>query len=68
MFPLDEKSYRNKNSVGSLGEKKTIEGLSKMLKNRNKIKNDLIWNKELREDLQFICFLRRNSTVHITVK
>jgi len=49
-------------------KKKTIEGLSKMLKNRNKIKNDLIWNKELREDLQYICFLRRNSTVHITVK
>jgi hypothetical protein len=55
--------------VGSLGEKKTIEELSKMLKNRDKkTKNDLNWNKELREDLQFMQFLRRNSIVHITVK
>jgi hypothetical protein len=59
MFPLDEKSYRNKNSVGSWGEKKTIEELSRMLKSRNKTKNDLNWNKELREDLQFICFFKK---------
>jgi hypothetical protein len=24
MYPLDEKSYRNKNSMGSLGEKKLL--------------------------------------------
>jgi hypothetical protein len=52
----------------SLGGKKNTEELSKMLKNRDNTRNDLNWNKELREDLQVICFLRRNSTVHNTVK
>jgi len=65
-----KKLNRNKNSVRSWGGGwLTIEELSKLLKNTDKTtKNDLIWNKELREDLQFICFLRRNSIVHITVK
>jgi hypothetical protein len=68
MFPLDEKLQKQKFS-GEFGEKKKMEELSKMLKNRNKTtKNDLNWNKKLRENLQFIHFLRRNSTVHITVK
>jgi hypothetical protein len=54
------KSYKNKTSVGSLREKRTTEELSKMLKNRDKTtKNDLNWNKELKEDLQFIYFFKK---------
>jgi hypothetical protein len=68
MFPLDEKVMETKIQWGVLERKKTIEELSKMFKNRDKTtKNDLNCNKELKEDLQFMCFLR-NSTVHITVK
>jgi len=64
MFPLDEKLQKQK-FTGDFGWKK----LSKMLKNRDKTtKNDRNWNKKLRENLQFIHYLRRNSTVHITVK
>jgi hypothetical protein len=53
-FPLDKKVTETKIWWGVL-EKKNTEELSKMFKYTDKTtKHDLNWNKELREELQFI--------------